>query len=126
MTGIVVIRAPNVLRVIHRAVLSFCLVNPRDTTMLQWQPLGDHFLQGFDVDVDENDDKTDFVAVALEVFESITGPAFCAQNVHWTWTPVPGTGRGIWARSVSPVELPPASTGLDVDMDLVGYGSLGR
>lgn len=122
MTGIVVIRAPNEMRVIHRAVLSFCLVNPRDTTLLQWMHLGDHLLQGFDVDVLPDDDATDYVATAAAFFETIASPRFCAQNVYWTWNASTKT----WTHDVAPLELPKIGPDLEVEMEHVGYGSLGR
>lgn len=120
MTGIVVIRAPGVMRVIHRAVLSFVLVHPNEVGKLQWMHLGDHLLQGFDVDVSaDDDDQTDYAKVAAEFFETITSERFCTQNVTWAWD----SEKKAWSYNLASFEL---HLGADLDESAIGYGSLGR
>ena len=121
MNGIVIIRSPTELRIIHRSVLSFVVLKP-GKSRLDWQHIGDHFVLGFEADVlGDDDDETDYAEVAASMYRTITAPGICTQDVDWAWD----AKTKLWSSYIAPRDL---HLGRDqfLDEEHVGYGSLGR
>jgi len=122
MKGSVIIRTPHFCAQINRAHLSWveqirtvsAASGEQRTSTLEWRHLGDTQSVKFDVDAAQSDDDlTDYVTIALRIFESII---LSNDDVFWTLT------DDGWRTAYAPS----ATVISDIDEEFLGYGSLGR